>query len=196
MNATIVPTTCLALAMLLLCSAPPAGAQERTAPPDEQPVPMWVKTFGKQLKQSLESDDPLIQSQALQHITYFSNFYGGDLDLTEAVPTLVDLYRRDDDANVRLHALVALYAIGDDRGMQQVRKYMHSQDWPPRLQFVTIAALMSHFGPQTFEMDQEAAVMAERLMAYYTQPRIEVGPLQVVQPGAPNTPPNPPNDDR
>jgi hypothetical protein len=31
-------------------------------------------------------------------------------------------------------------------------------------------------------MDREAAVMAENLMDYYTRPRVEVGPLEVVQP--------------
>jgi hypothetical protein len=45
-----------------------------------------------------------------------------------------------------------------------------------------MAALVSYFGPETFEMDQEAAAIAQNLMDYYTQPRIEVGPLEVVQP--------------
>jgi hypothetical protein len=45
-----------------------------------------------------------------------------------------------------------------------------------------MAALVSHYGPETFAMDEEAAVMAENLMTYYLQPRVEVGPLEVVQP--------------
>lgn len=169
-------------AALLLASAVTVQAQERSETAEEQPVPTWVKTFGKQLKGSLESDNPFIKRDALQHITYFASFYENGIDFSDTVPTLVDLYRSDDDANVRLFALVALYAIGDERGMQQVRQSMYAQRWPPRLQWVSMAALVSYFGPETFEMDQEAAAIAQNLMDYYTQPRIEVGPLEVVQP--------------
>lgn len=162
----------------------PVRAQEAGSDATEQPVPAWVRTFGEQLKTSLESENPLVKRQALQHITYFASFYGEDIDFTSAVPALVDLYRQDPDANVRLFALVALYAIGDENGMQQVRSSLHTQRWPPRLQFVTMAALVSHYGPQTFEMDEEAATMAQDLMEHYLRPRIEVGPLEVVQPQA------------
>lgn len=157
-------------------------AQERSDAAEEQPVPTWVRTFGQQLKSSLESDNPFIKRDALQHITYFASFYEDGIDFSDTVPTLVDLYREDDDANVRLFALVALYAIGDERGMQQVRSSIYEQRWPPRLQWVSMAALVSYFGPETFNMDREAAVMAQNLMDYYTRPRIEVGPLEVVQP--------------
>lgn len=176
---TISKTVVLGVAAVLL-STFTVQAQERSSSPMEPP--MWVKTFGKQLKGQLESDDPLIQQQALQHITYFASFYEGKIDFSDAVPTLVKLYRKDDDANVRLYALVALYAIGDEGGMEQVRNALHAQRWPPRLQLVTLAALTSHYGPETFRMDKEAAVMAENLMRHYTQPRVEVGPLEVVRP--------------
>lgn len=166
---------------MLVATAAPSLAQQRQAPAD-QPVPQWVQTFGEQLRTSLESDNPFIKRQALQHITYFASFYGDDIDFSNAVPALVSLYRRDDDANVRLFALVALYAIGDENGMQQVRRSMYEQRWPPRLQLVTMAALLSHYGPETFDMDEQAAEIATNLMEHYLQPRVEVGPLEVVQP--------------
>jgi len=168
--------------IVLLVSVCTADAQTRETAPDDQPVPAWVENFGKQLHSSLESDNPFIKRQALQHITYFASFYGDGIDFSEAVPALVDLYQHDDDADVRLFSVVALYAIGDSNGMQQVRRSLYQQRWPPRLQFVTMAALVSHYGPETFAMDEEAAVMAENLMTYYLQPRVEVGPLEVVQP--------------
>jgi len=170
-------TVVLILAVMLL-GVGIAPAQERSAEPPEPPA--WVTNFGKQLKSSLESDDSQIQAQALQHITYFATYYEREIDFSDAVPTLVDLYRKDDDANVRLFALVALYAIGDEGGMEKVRRAMYGQNWPPRLQLVTLAALTSYYGPETFAMDEEAAAMAENLMRHYTRPRIEIGPLQVV----------------
>lgn len=178
---TLLPCIMLS-AIILFASIQPAEAQTRETAPDDQPVPTWVQNFGKQLHTSLESDNPFIKRQALQHITYFASFYGDEIDFSDAVPALVDLYQNDDDADVRLFSVVALYAIGDQDGMQQVRRSMYQQRWPPRLQFVTMAALVSHYGPETFAMDEEAAVMAENLMTYYLQPRVEVGPLEIVQP--------------
>lgn len=167
---------------LLFAGVSTATAQARETTTPDQPVPAWVQNFGKQLQSSLESDNPFIKRQALHHITYFASFYGDDIDFSDAVPALVDLYQHDDDADVRLFSVVALYAIGDESGMQRVRSSMYQQRWPPRLQWVTMAALVSHYGPETFEMDEEAAVMAEDLMTYYLRPRVEVGPLEVVQP--------------
>ena len=176
-------TLCIALLFAVVVTA---QAQEPVrATGTDVTVPTWVKTFGKQLKGSLESPSPTIKRHALQHITYFASFYGEDIDFSDTVPTLVQLYRRDDDADVRLHALVALYAIGDEDGMQQVRRSMYEQDWPPRLQFVTMAALATYFGPETFDMDEEAAGIASRLMDHYTRPQIEVGPLEVMKTNPP-----------
>jgi len=165
--------------LLLFFSAVSVHAQEEVSAPEE--VPAWVKTFGKQLKGQLESKDPAIQSQALQHITYFSSFYQDQIDFSDAVPTLLDLYRKDDDANVRLFALVALHSIGDKRGMQEVRSSLYDQRWPPRLQLVTLAALVDHYGAETFEMDRRAAAMAKNVIKYYKpKPRIDLGPMEMV----------------
>ncbi len=174
-------TLVLGCAMLLLWMLP-VQAQDQAEATTERSAPTWVENFGKQLKTSLESEDPRIKQQALHHITYFASFYEEGIDFSDAVPTLVKLYQRDDDANVRLNALVALYTIGDEEGMQEVRGSMYAQRWPPRLQLVTLSALVSYYGAETFNMDKEAADMAKRLITYYTpKPQIEIGPLEMVR---------------
>lgn len=184
---TIIHRTIAVLAVAgLLLGAPVTLAQQETDEDtlDEQPPPVWVQNFGKQLQQSLTSDNPFIRQQALHHITYFATFYEEKIDFSDAVPTLVEMYREDNDADVRLHALVALYAIGDAKGMQQVRSSLYAQRWPPRLQLVTLSALLDYYGPETFAMDEEAGAMARNLIKYYTpKPRVEVGPLEVAEPG-------------
>lgn len=171
----------VATASLIVCTA---RAQEPSKTKVDQsglPVaPAWVENFGKQLTASLDSDSPKIRELALRHIIYFASFYGDNIDFSDAVPTLVRLYREDDDADVRFYAVVALHAIGDERGMRQVRRSLHLQQWPPRLQFITIAALVSYYGPEYFKMDREAARLAEDLMKLYMRPQVEVGPLEVV----------------
>jgi len=167
--------------VLLLLSTVPVQAQEQSSTAAEE-VPTWVKSFGKQLRAQLESEDPAIKKQALHHITYFASFYKENIDFSDAVPTLVDLYQNDDDANVRLFAVVALHTIGDERGMRQVRNTVHLQRWPPRLQLVSLSALVDYYGADTFSMDREAADMARRLIKLYTpQPEIEVGPLEALE---------------
>lgn len=173
------PLTTLAVAMLLFTFTAQAQQMSETQP--SPTVPAWVKNFGKQLKASLESPSPKIKRDALKHITYFASYYGENLDFSDAVPTLVKLYRTDDDADVRLFAVVALYAIGDEDGMQQVRASMHQQRWPARLQYVSMAALLSYYGPETFNMDKQAAQMAENLMDHYIRGEVTVGPLRVVE---------------
>lgn len=168
------------VAILFTLISIPLHAQDRPMPAPEK-VPAWVKNFGQQLKGQLESKDPMIQAQALQHITYFASFYKNKIDFSDSVPTLVDLYRKDDDANVRLFALVALHTIGDKNGMREVRNSLDDQRWPPRLQFVTLSALLDYYGPETFDMDTRAAAMASKVIEFYTPtPRIEVGPMEMM----------------
>ena len=182
MDALTSKTIFLLIAAVLF--APLTGRAQDRADSAGEPtsVPIWVQNFGKQLRTTLESGNPATRDQALQHITYFASFYEEEIDFSDAVPTLVDLYRNDNDANVRLHALVALYAIGDKKGMQQVRQSMHDQRWPPRLKLVTLAALVDYYGAESFSMDREAASYARRLIRYYTpKGDVEIGPLEPME---------------
>lgn len=98
----------------------------------------------------------------------------------------MDLFRNDNYANVHLYALVALYPIGDEKGMQQVRRAQDAQRWPLRLQLVTLAALVDYCGSETYPMDREAGEIARRLIRSYTPtPRIEVGPMETIEFEAP-----------
>jgi hypothetical protein len=78
--------------ILLLLSSSSAWAQEPEHAAPNEPVPMWMTTFGKQLRVSLESDDPWVVKQALQHITHFATYYGDTIDFKDTVPSLIDLY--------------------------------------------------------------------------------------------------------
>lgn len=180
MNVNRFYTALIALCIGTLSFALPTQAQESTAPP----APTWMKTIGKQLRGGLESSDPQVKRNALQHITYFASFYKGTIDFSETVPTLVKLYRTDDDADVRLFAMVALYTIGDKRGMAQVRRTVQNGNvrFPPRLQLVSMAALANYYGPESFKSDQYSLELAQDLLNYYTSPQVIVGPMRVGPP--------------
>ncbi|MBT8400914.1 MAG: HEAT repeat domain-containing protein [Rhodothermia bacterium] len=138
-------------------------------------VPVWVEQLGAQLGESLESPSQTVRHSALQHITYFAYFYGDDLDLTNAVPTLLRTFKEDDDERCQLMALAALHAIGNADAMQEVRSHVMRQE-SPQVQLVTLAALMEHYGEATFEGDERVADLAKKLFEYYTSPRVIVAP--------------------
>lgn len=138
-------------------------------------APIWVEQLGAQLGESLDSPSEAVRHSALQHITYFAYFYGDDLDLSNAVPTLLKTFMEDDDERCQLMALAALHAIGDADAMQTVRSHVVRQE-SPQVQLVTLAALMEHYGEATFEGDERVADLAKKLFDYYTSPRVIVAP--------------------
>ena len=77
----------------------------------------------------------------------------------------------------------ALHAIGNDEAMQEIRRYVWSLDREPstRLQLVTLAALVEHYGADTFAGDEEAATLAKALLDFYTGPRVIVEPPTVTR---------------
>lgn len=144
-------------------------------------VPVWAKYVGEQLTKELDSPDPDVRASAMQHLAYFASFYGHALDLKAAVPKLLEIYENDKDVRNRLFALATLHAIGDEDAMQKIRTHVTTEE-SPTVQIVTLAALMDHYGPATFEGDRETARLAKELFDYYTQPRVIVGPPVVLEP--------------
>lgn len=71
------------------------------------------------------------------------------LDLTATVPALIDIYKNDPSHNNRVASVAALYAIGDEGGMQQLGLYVVPQD--KQIQAMAFSALLDHYGPEYFE---------------------------------------------
>ncbi|WP_456428622.1 HEAT repeat domain-containing protein [Rhodocaloribacter sp.] len=144
-------------------------------------VPVWAKYVGEQLTKELDSPDPNVRAAAMQHLAYFASFYGHALDLKAAVPKLLEIYESENDDRNRLFALATLHAIGDEDAMQKIRHRVTFEE-SPTIQLVTLAALMDHYGPATFEGDELTAQLAKELFNYYTQPHVIVGPPVVLHP--------------
>lgn len=115
-----------------------------------------------------------------------------DIDLSSAVPALVDTYKNDPDEKYRLAAVVTLYLIGDDVGMQEVRQHF-AQEPSLTVQYVSVCTLIDRYGPRAFGGNREATALARNVLArkHAAQrladrrnlrmvPRVTAGPLEVV----------------
>ena len=142
----------LGLIVLTTCFASASMAQSET----------WMANIGVQLATQLDSESRAVKSQAIQKIHYFA-LYQTAIDLSTTVPALVGVYKNDPDRKLRLAAVAALHAIGDDAGMQAVRKQViHETD--QQVQMVSIAALRDHFGLGTFANSKEIGQMARAIL--------------------------------
>ena len=151
--------TVLLLAALTVCAATSARAQFVR----ETPAPTaWTTFLGTQLAQSLQAPSEEIKNKAMAQTIYFAR-YGQGVDLSATVAPLIALYRHDADEQLRLAAVAALHAIGDETGMQALRQGVLAQP-SERVQRVTLGALMDHYGPATFAGSPEVAMQAEALL--------------------------------
>lgn len=156
------------LVLLLGSFAAGAHAQVIRAEEPAEP-PRWTQAIGYQLAELLVSPIDEQRSQAFQLTAYYARSRP-ELDLEPTVPVLVEIYKGDAEERYRLAAVGALHAIGDENGMQQVRRLVY---WQPsgRVQNVSLAALVDYYGPQTFKGDEVAAALAETQIERITAAR-------------------------
>lgn len=130
-------------ALLTGASVLPAAAQSAHIP--ETPA---GDVAVSELAQMLTSTVDAQRIRALQRVTELA-YHTPDVDLTPAVPALVDIYNNDPDKRYRLAAVSALHAIGDEQGMRQVRERVLRE---PSLsvQYAAVGALLHHLGPYAF----------------------------------------------
>lgn len=167
--------------LLLCCWVGTATAQHAATNPDSTVtnVPMWVQHVGEQLGQSLSSPADAVRHESLRHLAYFAYFYGDALDLSAALPQLMNIYSEDENEQCRLLAVAALHAIGDEGTMRTLRRIASErldEEASMRVQLVTLAAVADYFDMDTFGDDDAAARLARSLLDYYTGPRVIVEP--------------------
>lgn len=116
-----------------------------------------------QLTEMLASPIAEERDQAFQQVTDFA-YRRPEIDLSPTVPVLVDIYKNDPDKTYRLAAVAALYVIGDEIGMEEVRQRFLKEP-SVIVQYVSLTALLDHYGPQVFSEDAEAAALARNVLA-------------------------------
>lgn len=175
----------------LTATAQPVDHSEATAPSSRDIAPGDTAAISA-LVQTLTSPVVARRDRAFHQIRDLAR-RAPEIDLSAAVPSLVNAYINDPHEKYRLAAVVTLYLIGDETGMQQVRQRFVRE---PSLtvQYVSVATLLEYYGPGAFDEGAEGSALARNVLARKHEaerfvgrrhlqmlPRVVVGPLEVVE---------------
>lgn len=104
----------------------------------------WWRGLEQQLVLSLQFTDAPTREKAMQNLIYFATHHGDKLNLRKAAPPLLTLYRYGGTSNVRVLALTALHAIGDDQAMRELFREVRQEE-SPWVRRMTLAVLVDYF---------------------------------------------------
>ncbi len=161
------------LCMLFACGvltgafARPAAAQ----PARDQAVtaPTGDSATVSQLVRMLVAPVDAQRDRAFQQVVQLA-YYRPEVDLRPAVPVLVDIYNNDPQKKYRLAAVTALYAIGDEAGLQQVRERV-LQEPSLFVQYISLKVLLAHYGPRMFAGDASTALRVQDVFHRWEEAR-------------------------
>ncbi len=98
--------------------------------------------LSRQLILALDSPIDQIKLEALQLINFLGAFHS-DVDLTEAVPKLIEIYEIDATEGYRILALTGLHAMGERSVMRYLSETVRTER-SPRVRALTLAALADY----------------------------------------------------
>ena len=153
----------LQVLLITLCIVVMGGVNTVTAQsarPSEKTVEDIMTA--SELIQMLTSPIDAQRNRAFHLVTDLA-YRSPEVDLTSTVPVLVDIYKNDPGKAYRLAAVSALYAIGDEAGMKQIRERV-LQEPSLMVQYVSLSALLDYFGPGAFGADAEAVELARNIL--------------------------------
>lgn len=136
----------LVIAVGLGAGLPAAHAQQRLAPEGttlETRDALWKSQLAWQLTEMLAYELPNIRAQALQQIIFLAGSRDEAYDFVPAVPSILAIYERDPDESVRVMALSALRAIGDDGSMKRLQARVEGEP-SKRVKLLTLAVLQEY----------------------------------------------------
>jgi hypothetical protein len=85
----------------------------------EQRSRTWWRALESQLVLSLDRPADRVAEVSLQNVIYFATNHRDRVDLGEAAPLLMNVYRNHDLVGFRMMALSALHAIGDENYLRE-----------------------------------------------------------------------------
>lgn len=94
----------------------------------EQRSRAWWRALGSQLALTLDRPVDQVAEVSLQNVIYFANNHADRVDLSDAAPLLMEIYRKHELVGFRIMALSALHAIGDEAFLEQAYRLARQSD--------------------------------------------------------------------
>lgn len=132
-------TACLMVALLSVAMAAPTFAQASKQLVTSE-ASWWEHNLGEQLASLLDSPVEASKQRGLEFCLHFGEL--SDIDLSAAVPKLLDIYDHDANEGYRIMALSALHVLGEAEGMFGLLERVNTEA-SPRVRRLTVAALVS-----------------------------------------------------
>ncbi len=99
--------------------------------------------LSRQLILALDSPIDQIKLETLQLINFLAAFHSDEVDVTEAVPKLIEIYEIDATEGYRILALTGLHAMGERSVMRYLSETVRTER-SPRVRALTLAALADY----------------------------------------------------
>ena len=88
----------------------------------------WWKALESQLVLTLDRPVQHVAEVSLQNVIYFANNHSDRIDLAQAAPLLMNIYRDHELVGYRMMALSALHALGDEEYLREAYEVARRSD--------------------------------------------------------------------
>ena len=99
----------------------------------------WWNALESQLILMVSKPHDQIDEISMQNLIFFASHHADKMDLRPAVPAIFDMYKHHELEGMRIMAVVAMHAIGDRHGMEQVQRYARQQPEGPARHIAMLA---------------------------------------------------------
>lgn len=127
--------------VLMLGFASVAQAQDR---PYDDKDEVWWGRLEMQLADALESPISQVKVQTMRHIIFFAANYPDKVDMGLSVPKLLDIYDYGEKEELRVLALAAIDAVGEEYAMQHLVAKVEREK-SKRVHRLTMAVLADYY---------------------------------------------------
>lgn len=104
----------------------------------------WWKALRTEHLKALASPEPEVRAQAMQNIIFLARYHGHRISFRCVAPVLFQIFQRDEVECLRLMAVSAIVAVGDEATIRQLATVLHREE-SERVQHAARTALANNY---------------------------------------------------
>ena len=104
----------------------------------------WWNLLGRQLTYSIDKPYDQVSDSELKDIIFFASNHKDKVKLQDALPSLLSVFKHNEDEQIRIMAVSAIHAIGNRGALIELKKAADLET-SPRVQRIAYAAVNNYF---------------------------------------------------